>query len=65
MIIEEITYQKRLGIMLQDLENEGFNLYYDEKFSEWECMNPKSELSITGKDKYQVIQSAWQQVMLE
>ena len=27
----EITYQKRIGMMLQNLEDEGFNLYFDEK----------------------------------
>lgn len=60
----EITYQKRLGIMLKDLENEGFNLYYDEKTKEWECMNKESDLYVVGLDKFAVIQDAWRQIMV-
>lgn len=50
--------------MLKDLENEGFNLYYDEKTREWEIMSESSYFSITSKDKNQVIQDAWRQIML-
>lgn len=60
----EITYKQRVCMMLQDIEDEGFHLYYDEKTGEWECMNENSELSVCGQDKFQVICDSWRQIML-
>ena len=65
-MIAEITPQERLGLMLNCLEADGFNLWFDEKTKEWSLIysedngdyNPllKEEYySVSGLDKEQVI----------
>lgn len=60
----EITYEKRIGMMLKNLEDRGFNLYFDERTKIWECMSENSDFSVSGKNKFTVIQDAWRQIML-
>jgi len=58
-----IAYDERIAFILQQLEDMGFYMYYDEKEMIWECMSEEHEFSASGGDKYQVIQTAFSHLM--
>ena len=58
-----IEYDERITFILQQLEDMGYHMYYDEKLMIWECMSEEHEFSVSGWDKYQVIQIAFSRLM--